>query len=254
MVEFLNASQARGEIEGILTKAKTHIVVISPFIKINDDLVSRLDDAGRRNLRITMVCREEDLKSEVRTKMEQIPNLKLHFNERVHAKCFYNERCMVITSLNLYSSASGDNREMGVLLNGDAPEDKKAIEDARSEAEFIIRESSDPRRIGPTSKNASAKVSPDRETQGEQQGVLGKLAGVLGLGTASEGNGGFCVRCKAAIALNPEAPFCPSCYRVWAKYKDDGFEEKFCHQCGQTASTSMGKPLCSSCFRRARKR
>ena len=117
MVQFVNATMARGEIERILTKAKYNMVMISPYIKINDDFIGRLNDAGlNRKVRITMVCREQDLLAGQRVKLEQTPNLALHFNERIHAKCFYNEDTMVITSLNLYESLSGPNREMGVLL------------------------------------------------------------------------------------------------------------------------------------------
>lgn len=254
MVEFLNTAQARGEIEGILTKAKTNIVIISPFIKINDDLVSRLNDAGRRNVQITMVCREEDLRPEERTKIEETPNLELRFNERVHAKCFYNERCMVITSLNLYSSASGDNREMGVLLSNDIPEDRNALEDAKSEAQFIIRESSEARRIRNTSRKPSDKSTPSKKAKREGKSILDELSDFLGMGTSIKRADGFCLRCKATIPLNPDAPYCPSCYRIWAKYKDDEFEEKFCHLCGQPASTSRSKPLCSSCYKRTKNR
>ncbi len=248
MVEFLNTTQARGEIEGILTKAKTNIVVISPFIKINDDLVSRLNDAGRRNVRITLVCREEDLKPEERMKIEETPNLELRFNERVHAKCFYNERCMVITSLNLYSSASGDNREMGVLLSSDTPQDRNALEDAKSEAQFIIRESSDARRNGNTSRKPSDKVTPPKTAKREGKSIQDELSNFSGMETANKRIDGFCLRCKAPIPLNLDAPYCPACYRIWAKYKDDEFEENVCHACGQRANTSMSKPLCRSCY------
>jgi len=89
MVKFLNTTQARGEVESILTNARNYIVIVSPFIKINDDLISRLTDAAAsKNVKITMVCREDDLRPEERKKVEQISNLKLCFNEKVHAKCF----------------------------------------------------------------------------------------------------------------------------------------------------------------------
>lgn len=222
MVKFLNTTQARGEVESILTNARNYIVIVSPFIKINDDLISRLTDATvSRNVKITMVCREDDLRPEERKKVEQIPNLELCFNEKVHAKCFYNETYMVITSLNLYDSSTGDNREMGVLLSSGQPDDRSAFNDARNEAQFIIRESS------------QTKKASRMET---------------GVGN------GHCLRCGNGIPLNVEAPYCPGCYRVWAKYKDDEFEEHFCHLCGAPADTSMKKPLCASCYKRTKRK
>ena len=58
MVDFLTATQARGEIEGIISKAKPYanIVMISPYIKVNEDLISRLTDAGRQKVVVVMVC------------------------------------------------------------------------------------------------------------------------------------------------------------------------------------------------------
>ncbi len=109
------------------------MVIASPFIKINDDLISRLADAGvSRNVKITMVCREDNLRPEERKKVEQIPNLELCFNERVHAKCFHNETFMLTTSLNLYDSSTGDNRVMGVLLSIGQPNDKSAFDNTKN--------------------------------------------------------------------------------------------------------------------------
>ncbi len=96
MPRFLNATQARREIESILTKARQNIFMISPYIKVNDDLISRLTDAGaRRKVKILLVCRENDLRDEQRKRVEQVPNLELRFNEKVHAKCYFNEDSMV---------------------------------------------------------------------------------------------------------------------------------------------------------------
>jgi phosphatidylserine/phosphatidylglycerophosphate/cardiolipin synthase-like enzyme len=147
MVQFLNATQTFGEIQSIINQAtnRSSIVMISPYIKVNDLILSRLIDAGRnRNVRITMICRENDLKADERARLEQIPNLILVCDEHVHAKCFFNDECMVIGSLNLYDSTAGINHEMGVLLRNDHEGDKEAFQAAKNEAQFIIRNAQTP--------------------------------------------------------------------------------------------------------------
>ncbi|MBE0480851.1 MAG: hypothetical protein IBX68_07720 [Dehalococcoidia bacterium] len=290
MVRFLNTTQARGEVERMLTNAQSSIVIISPFIKIHDALVSRLRDAAvNRNVRVSLVCRADDLRPQEKRKIEQIPNLQLYFNEKVHAKCFYNEVYMVIGSLNLYDSSTGDNREMGVLLSSEEVDDTNAFDDARNEAEFIIRESSlsknecntaseraNPEdnvlKKGPSAKSvsepslggqySSTKYVPDREIKKSKKsnsllnrastGIEKGISHLLGDYTSACRDNGYCLRCGTNIPQNAESPYCPACYRVWAKYKRSEFEEHFCHACGEQSSTSMKKPLCASCYQRTR--
>ncbi len=247
MPKFLNATQARGEIESILTKARQNIFMISPYIKVNDDLISRLTDAGaRRKVKILLVCRENDLRDEQRKRVEQVPNLELRFNEKVHAKCYFNEDSMVIASLNLYDSAYGDNHEMGILLSNSDEGDRQAFKDARDEAAFIVAEER-PKiaKVESSTRPYHAKPAQAEEKETVGTSIAKGLSRLLGL----ESSKGHCIRCNKPIDLNPEAPYCPDCYRVWAKYKRGDFEEQFCHVCGQPSKTSMDKPLCLPCYR-----
>jgi hypothetical protein len=229
MAKFLNTTQSRGEMEGILTNARNSVVIISPYIKINEDFISRLNDAAiRRKIKIRLVCRENKLRSEEYSKILQIPNLELFFNDRVHAKCFYNESCMVITSLNLYDSSLGDNREMGVLLN--KLEDKQAFNDAENEATFIMGESIKAQNI------VTSKPKSEHKTK------IDKI-----------GTNGHCIRCNGTIVLDINAPYCPDCYKVWKRYKDEEYEEKYCHVCGEPSESSMKYPLCDLCYKEAKK-
>ena len=262
MVQFVNATQARGEIERILTKAKYNMVMISPYIKINDDFIARLMDAGlNRKVRITMVCREQDLLAGQRVKLEQTPNLALHFNERIHAKCFYNEDTMVITSLNLYASSSGDNREMGVLLRSDNEGDKTAFDEAKAEAQFIIRESESDTSKPKTSTNERSqtpilkeKPKPKVETKPAKEP---SIEGSIGKGISKIEKGiskffglteqkGYCIRCGKNKTYDLDAPYCLDCWRIWNK--DPNCKEDFCHSCGNPRQqTTKKEPRCNSC-------
>lgn len=61
---------------------------------------------------------------------------------------------------------------------------------------------------------------------------------------------GYCIRCNEGINLNPKAPYCKDCYRVWARFEDALFPEKYCHYCGEKEKTNMEKPVCYSCFKK----
>src|SRR3990172_3309773 len=116
MAKFLNTSKAYAEIEDIVSKARNKLVLISPYIKIPKNLLERLKYADNQRVAITLVCRKEDLNPEQRDALATMSNLELRFMINLHAKCFYNEASMVITSLNLYESSAQNNREMGILL------------------------------------------------------------------------------------------------------------------------------------------
>ena len=71
---FLNTSKAYAEIEDIVNKASSKVVLISPYIKIPEPLLERLKYADRKNVKITVVCRKDDLKTDVRNELEQLKN------------------------------------------------------------------------------------------------------------------------------------------------------------------------------------
>jgi phosphatidylserine/phosphatidylglycerophosphate/cardiolipin synthase-like enzyme len=260
MVKVLNATQSRGEIESILTRAKQSITIISPFIKISDELIARLADAGTRKVNITLVCREKDLKDGERQKIESVPNLKLRFNERVHSKCYFNESSMVITSLNMYDSSMGDNHEMGVLLQDEVVGDQQALQDARNEAGFIIREPT----LGIAHDSTHATVQKIQTPQTnrymppaafpplyvkEPEPKKSSLGSIISSAFNSVlGTEGHCIRCGKRIEFDPERPLCGECFDSWKKFKNPKYPEEFCHSCGKPMKSTMEKPLCKPCY------
>ena len=60
---------------------------------------------------------------------------------------------------------------------------------------------------------------------------------------------GYCVRCARSVELDGEEPLCDGCYRMWSRYKNPDFEEKYCHGCGDETSTTYAKPFCRPCYK-----
>jgi hypothetical protein len=138
MVQFLNTAAAYSEIENIINHAEKKLVLISPYIRMSQLLFQRLFYASEnRGINITVVCRGKDLKPEEYGALNKISRLEILDLPNLHAKCFYNEKAMVITSLNLYEYARTNNREMGILITRE--KEPFAFMDAVNEAEFMVQ-------------------------------------------------------------------------------------------------------------------
>jgi len=138
MVQFLNTAAAYSEIENIIIQAEKKLVLISPFIRMTQPFFQRLLHASEnRGISITIVCRGKDLKPEECSNLRKISRLEILDLPNLHAKCFYNEKSMVITSLNLYDYARTNNREMGILITRE--KDPAAFADAVNEAGFMAQ-------------------------------------------------------------------------------------------------------------------
>ena len=136
MVKFLTAENSYSKIVDTIIEASNKVVLISPYIRISDQLFDRLKHIDRQGIRTIVVCRGKDLDTEEKGRLRQLKNLELRFDEDLHAKCFYNEKFMVITSLNLFDYSRQHNREMGILISSD--EDSDTFKEALREANFIV--------------------------------------------------------------------------------------------------------------------
>ncbi|MFC1994400.1 phospholipase D family protein [Chloroflexota bacterium] len=243
MVEFLNKDKAYAEIVEIVRKADSKVVLISPYIKIPDDLMERLKYMDGKGIKTTVVCREKDLKADVKSKLESLRNLDLRFDEDLHAKCFYNEKSMVITSLNLHEHSQQHNREMGILLN--LKEDPVVFNEARDEAEFIV---------GRAKKASATKRPINAGTKETKSTVTSPAKGDSRKMTASSATkrGGYCIRCKANTPLDPDKPYCAKCYNAWRAYENPDYVEKYCHSCGKSTRSTIEYPLCRPCYNKYR--
>jgi phosphatidylserine/phosphatidylglycerophosphate/cardiolipin synthase-like enzyme len=240
--------QAYAAIVEIVNKADSRVVLISPYISLPDDLLQRLKHKEKQGIKTVVVCKEreqgKDLASKVRRKLKELRNLDLRFDDDLHAKCFYNEKHMVITSLNLLESSKSKNREMGVLIS--SKEDGIAFSEALDEAEYII---------GEARKDSRAKVLADKIVKlmkTEIRLTPGKTTAKVESSNGTEQKG-YCIKCGKPKTYNQGEPYCSDCYRVWKKSKDPSAREEFCHFCGgRNESTTINKPLCNSCYNKSR--
>ncbi len=136
MAEFLTTLGVSHEIEDIIIKANEKLILLSPYLQLSDILKQRLLDASNRGVEIIVIYGKDELKSNERAFLSDLDNLNLGYLENLHAKCYYNESKMVLSSMNLYEFSERNNREMGILIK--KAENKILYEDSLRECESII--------------------------------------------------------------------------------------------------------------------
>lgn len=220
MAEFLTTQGTSHHIENIIIDAKNWLILVSPFLKLSKNFYERLMDADRREVSITLIYGKDELKPDELSKLEQLSNLSLYFFENLHAKCFFNEGSMVITSMNMYEYSEKNNREMGILIRKEV--DTKVFDDAVKEVRSII--------------NSSRKVDLRKYEFRSHPTEVGQL--------------GFCIRCRTPIPYDLVRPYCRKCFLVWSEWEKLDYEESYCHTCGEPEPTTITKPRCYPCYNR----
>lgn len=151
MAKFLNTDLLNEWILRLIEETERELIIIVPYIKTSGRVYKQLFEANKRGVETTIVYRENKLTLEEKRKFEALDNLNLMHHPNVHAKCYYNEKYMIIGSMNLYEYSEKNNREMGVLLHrveieennclGSNADDDTIFEDAIKEMQTIIKSS-----------------------------------------------------------------------------------------------------------------
>ena len=143
MAKFLNTSAANYFLEELIKQAKERVILISPFLKLNDRVKELLEDKNRLKIDIRIVYGKSELQPEEIQWLKSQDYIRTSFCKNLHAKCYLNEDSCIITSLNLYEFSQINNNEMGIFLSRE--DDGDVYKDAYEEAQRIIRVSDEVR-------------------------------------------------------------------------------------------------------------
>ena len=220
MVRFLTTTGISHQLEELVKSAQRELTLVSPYVKINQRLLDFIKDSNQRGVKLTLVYGKRNLSDAEKEWVGQLTAFETGFVENLHAKCYLNETTAIITSMNLYEFSQQNNDEMGIRV--DSKEDPQLYQEIKTEAERLLRKAT------------------DRQSKGTTQAAS--------IGIVKETNG-FCIRCRDVIHLSQAEPLCGNCYRSWARYQKEDYEEKFCHSCGEDNSTTKAKPFCYRCYR-----
>lgn len=233
MAKFLTTYGTSHQIENIIRNAKQKLVLVSPYLQLSKTFFERLQDANRQHVEIKIIYGKDDLKPNERNSLAELSRLQLFYFENLHAKCYFNESEMVITSMNMYEFSEKNNREMGVFIT--RSDDPQLFDDAIKETHSIVQ-SSELISLAKTTRRFYADAKQKKDSK-----------------EASKPKRGYCIRCEERIAYSIDKPYCYDCFVVWSQFENPHYQESVCHGCGEFEKTSMEKPVCYGCYQKYEK-
>ena len=187
MAKFLNTSATNYFLEEMIKDASDRLILISPFLKLNDRMKELLADKNRLKIDVRIVYGKSELQPQEIEWLRGLTYIRTSFCKNLHAKCYMNENMCIVTSLNLYEFSQVNNNEMGVLIQ--RADDAQLYKDAYEEAQRIIRISDEVRiSLERVATEPEAGVpEDDKASDGENAGdklTSSKIAQKLGVKTA----------------------------------------------------------------------
>lgn len=178
MAKFLNTSATNYFLEELIKDAKDRLILISPYLKLNDRVRELLADKNRLKIDVRMVYGKSELQPAEISWLREQSYVRTSFCRNLHAKCYLNEEICIVTSLNLYEFSQVNNNEMGILIR--RSEDAELYRDAYEEAQRIIRISDEVRisleRVpSPEAAQAAVEHPTQPESDSTDAGEAGKL-------------------------------------------------------------------------------
>ncbi|RYY55084.1 MAG: hypothetical protein EOO09_11930 [Chitinophagaceae bacterium] len=235
MAEFLTTNGTANAIETIILEAINNLVLVSPYVQLSKINAERLTDAGKRGVTIKMIYGKTNIANFDMQVLRSIPGIELYYLQNLHAKCYFNDEKMVMSSMNLYEYSQHNNREMGILLH--AREETEVFQKAAFEVKSII-------------DNSEVVWKKKAETKNGRPTSQNNLT--VSENSYSQRARGFCVRCGTNIPFDPDRPYCKTCFSSWNQFQNIFYSEPNCHCCGQSYSgISMTAPQCFTCFRKS---
>ena len=254
MPKFITGSELNLELERLIQKAEEEIILISPYIKLHDRYKALLKEKlERHDVSIIVIFgkNEHDYSKSISKEdldfFMSFPHVEIKYEKRLHAKYYANEFSSILTSMNLYSYSHNNNIEFGIYAEPSfigSSLDTEAIDyfaTVIDQAETIFRKEPEYERglLGFTKKYVGSVVREDIVAE-----FFSAKADVLPV-KKKQIQQGFCIRTGVSIPFNLQKPMAYTAYKLWAKYKDKDYKEKYCHFSGEESNgeTSVHKPI-----------
>lgn len=187
MARFLNTSGTNYQLEELIKGARDRLILISPFLKLNDRIRELLADKDRLKIDVRVVYGKSELAPAEVTWLQGLRFVRTSFCKNLHAKCYVSEEACIVTSLNLYEFSQVNNNEMGILVS--RTDDPDLYREVYEEAQRLIRVSEEVRisveRVDPQKEEpASPQPQPQPQPEGAfEKLTTAKLAAKAGLST-----------------------------------------------------------------------
>jgi len=232
MARYLRTSSITAELETLIRNAREKLYIISPYLKLSDNIKELLNDKEREKVEVRIIFGKQELAPVEMSYLEGLSYVRLYFSRNLHAKCYLNENKMIIASMNLYEFSQQHNKEMGILIDNSNEDDRSVYEDAYKDITSILQNSEDFSYVKAPPKKAKEKKVFKKTTSRKSSGD------------------GHCIRCGTTVKTDPMHPYCKKCFSSWSKFKNPDYEEKHCHICGNDHKGTINKPTCYKCYKK----
>ena len=238
MAKFLDTTGVSYHLQQLINKANEKLVLISPYLKINDRIKQSLEDKNRLKIDIRVVYGKNELQPDENNWLKSMTSIRSSFCKDLHAKCYLNENEAIITSMNLYEFSQVNNNEMGIYIEKSS--DPALYKDIYDEAQRLIRISDElvvSVEKAPAKEKHIERVEPKQKTEKK-----------------SDNEKGFCIRTGVPIPFSVEKPMSYEAFKSWSKYSDPDYAEKFCHFSGEPSNgeTSVSRPILKKNWKKAK--
>jgi phosphatidylserine/phosphatidylglycerophosphate/cardiolipin synthase-like enzyme len=234
MAKFLDTTGVSYHLQQLINKANEKLVIISPYLKINDRIKQSLEDKNRLKIDIRVVYGKNELQPDENNWLKSMTSIRSSFCKDLHAKCYLNENEAIITSMNLYEFSQVNNNEMGIHV--DKASDPELYKDIYEEAQRLIRISDE---IVISVEKAPNKEKPS--VTAEKKPTAGK-------------KNGYCIRTGVEIPFDVQRPMSYDAHKSWSRYGDTEYPEMFCHFSGEPSNgeTSVSRPILKKNWKKAK--
>lgn len=257
MSRFIKHTHLGREIIQLFEEAEEGITIVSPYIKLHEDIKKAL----RKKMQISDFYIEvmygknqEDLSKSLSKEdldfFKGFKNVNIHYQENLHAKYYANESKSIITSINLHEYSLNHNIEVGILLErkflgigGDNSMDSEAFEYftevfRKSKSVYSHQEKETKHFFGLFRTLEGKEILEDNTKKMYSSNPPKKQETV---------KTGYCIRTGTKIPFNPDKPFSAEGFKLWNQYKNKNYKEEYCHYSGEKSNkeTSFSNPILS---------
>jgi len=281
MAKFLKGNALNAAIEKIFDDCEKELIIVSPFIKLHGRFINSLKakkHLDKLEIKILFGKNEKDISKSFNKEdfdfLKDFPNIQISYNEHLHAKYYSNENHAVLSSMNLYGYSQDNNIEFGILTDPSIVGNiTSTITGTNLDDEALVyfkQVIKDSDLLYERRPNYESKFAGFQKNYIDSTTVKDDLSDRLEVKrNRKKGNFvkkeskekvvpnavGFCIRTGEEIEFNPEKPMSNKAFKMWNKYGDMDYEEKYCHYTGESSNgeTSFAKPILRKNWKKAMK-
>ena len=97
MAKFLSTTGTNYHLEELIKCASDRLILISPFLKLNDRMKELLADKNRLKIDVRIVYGKSELQPQEIEWLRSLTYIRTSFCKNLHAKCYMNEEMCIIT-------------------------------------------------------------------------------------------------------------------------------------------------------------